>query len=186
MLENRTSEAAALRQHKKQIASARERLARQEMTIDQTIENLEGDLAMTAAELFEGFDAELQQEYETEIVEKYGEGAQELVDESWRRIGKMTKEDADAISQGYGRVNEQLLELMREGLAAGDDQVQGIVDQHYEIVAKFSTPNAQEYAGLGQLFYNDQPFRANYDVPDPDLAEYLRDAIAVDAANRLT
>ena len=67
-----------------------------------------------------------------------------------------------------------------------DSTVQDIVAEHYEFICRFWTPNADSYAGLGDLYVDHPDFRSRKDAVRPGLAEYERDAIAVFAVTRLT
>ena len=140
---------------------------------------------MRAAELFEGFDPARQAHYEQELVERYGPEAREHIDASWRRVGSMTRADADAAMQGYADVEERMVALLEAGVATDDERVLDVLDAHYATVKRFWTPNAEQYAGLGDLYVDSPDFRARYDARHPRLAEYLRDGMAAYALSRL-
>jgi hypothetical protein len=52
-------------------------------------------------------------------------------------------------------------------------------------VAQFWTPNRVSYTGLGQLYVDSPELKARYHAKAADLAEYLREATAAYAAQRL-
>jgi len=74
---------------------------------------------------------------------------------------------------------------MRAGVAPDAAEALDVIAWHYASVARFWTPDRRSYAGLGQLYVDDPQFKARYDAWAPGLAEYLRDAVAAYAAERL-
>ena len=80
----------------------------------------------------------------------------------------------------------RMAELMTAGQPAADPEVQAEVDRHYRWVARYWTPTAQAYRGLGQLYMDDERFRGRYEQIAPGLAAYQRDAMTVYARDRLS
>ena len=80
-----------LRNHARWLAAEQDRLAKLARTVSRTIEELEGGDEVKMDELFDGFDADRQARYEAELVERYGEQAQEHIDEGKRRMKSWTK-----------------------------------------------------------------------------------------------
>jgi len=64
--------------------------------------------------------------------------------------------------------------------------VQALVARHHAHVEVFWTPSPEAYAGLGQMYVDDERFTATYDAFAPGLAPYLRDAMAIYARTRPT
>lgn len=178
---------AVLREHHRALLAERDRLARLAATVARTIEEKEGgETTMEPHEMFDGFDAEKQRAYEAEIVERYGAGAQEQIDESWRRIGRMDPADAATIDAQYAAIGARLIPLIDADVPPDDERVLEVMADHYAIVDRFWTPDAEQYAGLGELYVDSPDFRARYDAEHPRMAEYLRDAMAAYAIARLT
>jgi len=75
---------------------------------------------------------------------------------------------------------------MRSGAAPDSPAALDVMAEHYLNVAQFWTPDRDSYAGLGQLYVDNPEFKAHYDAKDPALAEYLRDATAAYADQRLS
>ena len=140
---------------------------------------------MDPAELFDGFDPERQAACEEELADRFGEGTRDHVEESRRRMGSMTREDALAIQERFADVDRRLAAAMDEGAGPEDPGVQDVLVDHYATVARFWTPDRESYAGLGQLYVDSPDFRARYEAVRPGLAEFLRDAMAVYARSRL-
>jgi DNA-binding transcriptional MerR regulator len=188
VLDGTRDRAAVLREHRTALLAERDRLARLADTVGRTIAEIEGDAMtpLTPEELFDGFDAEKQKEYEAELVERYGPQAQEKIDESWRRVGAMSKDDAARIQAELAARDQEYAALLDAGVDPADPRVQAVTAGHYRWVCEFWTPNAEAFAGLGDLYVDSPDFKARYDAVRPGLAEYVRDAMAVYAVESLT
>jgi MerR family transcriptional regulator, thiopeptide resistance regulator len=80
----------------------------------------------------------------------------------------------------------RMAELMTAGKPAADPEVQAEIEWHYCWVAPYWTPTAQAYRALGQLYVDDERFRARYEQIAPGLAAYQRDAMTVYARDHLS
>ena len=141
---------------------------------------------MGPEELFEGFDADRQRGYEAELVDRYGPAVQEQIDESWRRVGAMSKADAVRIRADLATRDAEYAALLDAGVAPDDPRTQRVTADHYAWVCRFWTPSAEAFAGLGDLYVDSPDFHARYDAVRPGLAEYVRDAMAAYAVTSLT
>jgi DNA-binding transcriptional MerR regulator len=177
VLEGTADRTAVLRAHHAAILAERDRLDRLAGTVARTIERKDGD-AMGPEELFEGFDAERQRRYEADLVERYGDQVKEKIDESWRRVGAMTKADAERVQTELAERDAEYAALLDAGVAPDDARVQEVTAGHYSWVCQFWTPSAEAFAGLGDLYVDHPDFHARYDAIRPGLAEYVRDAMA--------
>jgi DNA-binding transcriptional MerR regulator len=177
---------AVLREHQRALASERDRLARLVRAVGRAIDEREGGEVVDPAELFDGFDSERQKQYEADLVGRYGTGVQEHIDESWRRVGRMTKDDAARIQADLAVRDAEYAALLEAGVAADDPRTQAVTADHYRWVCQFWTPSAEAFAGLGDLYVDHPDFRARYEVVSPGLAEYVRDAMAAYAVTSLT
>ncbi len=189
VLDGTGDRAAVPREHRTALLAERDRITRLADTVGRTIAEIEGDKTMTPLtpeELFDGFDAEKQTEYEAELVDRYGPQAQERIDESWERVGAMSKADADRISAELEQRDQEYAALHDAGVDPADPRVQEVTAGHYRWVCEFWTPDADAFAGLGDLYVDSPEFKARYDAVRPGLAEYVRDAMAVYAVESLT
>ena len=141
---------------------------------------------MDPAELFDGFDPEKQKQYEADLVDRYGPQAQEQIDESWRRVGRMSREQVAQVQADLAARDAEYAALLDEGVPADDPRAQAVTAKHYAWVDQFWTPSAEAFAGLGDLYVDHPDFKARYDAIRPGLAEYVRDAMAVYAVESLT
>jgi DNA-binding transcriptional MerR regulator len=184
VLEGTSDRTAVLREHHAALLAERDRLDRLAATVARTIERKDGDV-MGPEELFDGFDAEKQRGYEAELVERYGDRAREHIDESWRRIGAMSKDDVRRVQAELAERDAEYAVLLDDGVAPDDPRVQEVTARHYAWVRQFWTPTAEAFAGLGDLYVDHPDFRARYEAIRPGLAEYVRDAMAVYAVQTL-
>ncbi|HSK28193.1 MAG TPA: MerR family transcriptional regulator [Jiangellales bacterium] len=177
--QSRASTVEVLQRHRDWLLAERSRLARLARTVEATITSIEEGGEMAAEKIFEGFE---HNPYEAEARERWGD---DVVDDSKRRIQGWTQEEADTARTGYTRVHEGLAPLLAEGVPVDDPRVQELVALHHEVTSLFWTPDAAAYKGLGQMYVDDERFRANIGGGDDALVEYLRDAMTVYADARL-
>ncbi|MCB9992345.1 MAG: MerR family transcriptional regulator [Hyphomicrobiaceae bacterium] len=148
-------------------------------TIDKTLEDLDGETTMTQSNPFKGFAPEKQKQYENELIDRYGDGARARIAESHAKVGKLSKEQMQAIQDEGHQVNLDLVALIDAGEPAESAKVQQAIARHHQWVSHFWTPNAEAYAGLGELYLDHPDFRAFYDKYDPRLVDFLAEAMRV-------
>lgn len=185
VLDGTTDRAAVLAEHRRALLAERDRLTRLADAVGRAIDAREGR-AVDPAELFDGFDPAKQEAYEAELVERYGPQAQERIDESWRRVGRMSKEQAAQVQADLAERDAEYAALLDAGVAPDDPRTQAVTAKHYAWVDQFWTPDADAFTGLGDLYVDHPGFKARYDAIRPGLAEYVRDAMAVYALESLT
>jgi len=185
VLDGQRDQVAALHGHEEWLRHERDRLDRLADTVSRTIHQLQGGEQMTAPELFEGF-ADRQARQEADLADRYGEGVREHFRAAEEVTKGWTQQDyLDAQRRG-DEVDAKVLAVMRSGAAPDSAAALDVMAEHYRSVAQFWTPDRTSYAGLGQLYVDNPEFKARYDAKDPGLAEYLRDATAAYAAQRLS
>ncbi len=175
----------ALRQHQRWLHSERDRLGQLADTVSRTIRQLQGEDGMTAPELFEGF-ADRQAQLEEHLVTEHGEGVREHFRTAREVTKNWTQQDyLDAQRRGE-EVEDKVLAVMRSGAAPDSPAALQVMAEHYQEVAQFWTPDRESYPGLGRMYVDNPEFKARYDAKAPGLAEYLRDATAAYADQRLS
>ena len=185
VLATTTDRTAVLREHQQTLLAERDRLTRLADAVGRAIQERKGGVPMDPAELFDGFDPGRQKEYEAELVQRYGPQVQDSIDESWRRIGRMTAEQAAQVQADLAARDQEYADLLDAGVAPDDPRVQAVTADHYRWVCQFWTPDADAFAGLGDLYVDHPDFRSRYDAVRPGLAEYVRDAMAAYAITAL-
>jgi DNA-binding transcriptional MerR regulator len=175
---------AALRRQHVRLLAERNRLARMADTVGRTIAELEGKNEMPVRinrpeNLFEGFD---HTQYEDEARERWPEE----FEQSQRYAATLTGEDAERIQRETTAAMIRMAEFMAAGTPAGDPAVQAEVDAQYQGMSRFWTPNRSAFKGVGQMYVDDERFKANYEKIAEGLAEYQRDAMVIYADSRLS
>jgi hypothetical protein len=96
-----------------------------------------------------------------------------------------TEADAEKARTGYIRVHEGLAALKAEGVDVTELSVQELIQLHYEVTSLFWTPTREAYKNLGQMYVDDERIRLTIGNGDDAVVEYMRDAMAVYAENKL-
>ena len=173
----------ALENHRRLLQLQAERLMQLVQTVDKTIHNLmEDTMTLTDEELYEGFSKEQIESYQNEARERWG--STDAYQESQRRVGNMSKAQWNAVKQQGDEATRLMAGLM--GRDPADPEVQAAIAKHHAWIENFYTAPAEMYAGLGQMYADDERFRAYYDAYAPDLADFMRDAMAIYANTALS
>ncbi len=179
VLDGSKTRTEVLRDHHARLVAERDRLDAVAQTVAATIRSIEGGRTMPAADLFAGFD---HTEHEPEARERYGDAAVDRGNSAWERLGARGQADH---KRENAAIADDLAAAMAAGKAPGDEEVQALVERHYQQVCVFWTPDADAFAGLGQMYVDDPRFAATYEALAPGLAAFLRDAMAVYAGAKL-
>ncbi len=129
---------------------------------------------LTDEELYEGFTKEEVAAMKAEVEQKYDP---RIVAESNRRAARMSKSDWARIKAEGGAITRELAEMKRTGVKISDERVQGLVQRQFDWISHFYTPTKEIFSGLGELYVTDPRFTKNYDMHEPGLAAYFREAI---------
>jgi DNA-binding transcriptional MerR regulator len=184
-IESEPDTLTALRRQHAALLAEGTRIARLADTVARTITELEGKGAMNSPRinrpenLFEGFNPA---DYEEEARERWPEH----FDQAQQVAQAMSAEQLESEQKEITARMIRMAELMTAGRAAGDADVQAEVGQHYRWVARYWTPGAEAYRNLGQMYVDDERFRASYERITAGLAAFQRDAMAIYARERLS
>ncbi|WP_067713927.1 MerR family transcriptional regulator [Nocardia yamanashiensis] len=173
----------ALRDHHKRLRVQAESLAAVTRTVERTIAELEGNSDMTKISrpenLFEGFD---HTQYDDEARERWPEE----FEQSQAYWATLTPADIERMQREVTAAMVRMAELMVANVDVGDPAVQAEIDQHYKAIATGWKPTREAYTCMGQMYVDDERFKANYDRIAEGLAEYYRDAMAIYADAHLS
>jgi len=179
----------ALNQHKSALLHRKKRISTLLKTIDNTIYNLKkgGDMK-NHKELYQGFSKEVGTIYRKEAIEKYGK---ETVEHSESELMKLGMVGYEALKNELKSISRLLFELSDGNPEA--DEVQSLVEQHYEVIRKFwgtsksADKQAEAYAGLGDLYVSEDSYLANVTdgIPKPKFSQFLQKAMRYFAENNL-
>lgn len=176
---------AALKAHRVRLGQERERFAHLIATIDRTIAQLSGDQQMTDKDLYQGFSAEKQAQWESELVERFGDSARAKIAESKRNFTRMSEADREAGKAEMESIHAGFARLLREGDAPDSTIAQAMTARHYAWVCLSWKPNRDAYAGLGRMYVEHDDFRKLYDGIALGLADYMAEAMRIFAETTL-
>ncbi len=170
----------ALRGHREKLLEKREQLDRLLVCLDKTIATAEGRMSMSNQEKFEGFKKTIVEEnekkYGSEVRERYGDDA---VDKSNQKVLNMTREEYENAESLAKNIRETLAAAFETGDPSGE-LAQKAADLHRRWLCLYWDGYSKEaHAGLGNMYAEDERFRAYYDADQPGTAEFLRDAILI-------
>ena len=175
----------ALQSHRERMEQEIDRHRRLLRTIDDTIAELKGADAMSDQNMFQGFSAEKQEQYEKELVDTYGDGMHAKIDESKQRIKGWTREDWVASSKRWNDFLSALGAFARDGKAPDSAEVQSLMPTHHKWLEQYWTPARDSYIGLGQMYASHPDFRSQFDAVQQGLADFCAEAMRVYAERKL-
>ncbi|MBL7974024.1 MAG: MerR family transcriptional regulator [Candidatus Kapabacteria bacterium] len=168
----------ALQQHKQLLQQRSQRIERMITTINQTLQTIQQGLPMSHEDLYKGLPKEFANEYRTEAIQKW---SKDTVEKSERALRKRSKPELQALFAEHNAIRATLLGMVH--LAPHSATVQEHIAQHYRIIRKLwgtehdVNHQREQYAGLGQLYVDDPRYTMFNDVPHPEFAAFMRDAM---------
>ncbi|MCB0739197.1 MAG: MerR family transcriptional regulator [Bacteroidetes bacterium] len=175
----------ALQSHKKILLNDIDRKKTLITTIDKTISHLRGKKKMNNEELYYGFDSKRQKEYEEYIVKSYGLEAEKALLESKRRTAKWDQDEWDNVKNTGDAIHKDLARAIDKGLAPECEEVQCIIERHYQLQNRFYDLTKNIYIGLTDLYSGHLDFKKYFDKYHPEMIEYISKAIKYYAENNL-
>ncbi|BAB04127.1 MerR family transcriptional regulator [Halalkalibacterium halodurans] len=164
----------ALSLHRNMLLEKRSRIDQMVETIDKTIKHLKGEIHMTNEEKFAGFDFS-HNPYEQEARERWGD---EAVDRSNEKLGRLTKEEQQALGERMNQIYRRLAEMRH--LSPQSQAAQEAIKDWYEFLNNnFGHHYTLEaFKGLGQMYVEDERFTQNIDQFGEGLALFMSKAMA--------
>jgi len=171
---------SALHAHRELLVEKKRRLEKILLSVERSIQSMDGGEQMSKKEMFEPFDMseieEHRKKYEQETRERYGDS--DAYKESQRRTSAYTKEDWQRVQSEMDQIFRQIGEAAEQGNGPGDAEVQQYVGQlRAFITANYYNCTLDIFRGLGDLYVGDERFTANLDRYGDGLASFLRDAM---------
>ena len=193
VFQHQTDPVQALGRHLEWLRQEQDRLARQILSVRQTIETVKGGGELMAEEMFNGFD---HTQYKDEVEERWGRDAYAKSDSWWRGM-------TDAEKRGWKARMEKLgadwLDAARSGIAPGSPDAQDVAERHVAWLKSIpGTPagdggepgqgpangSVKAYVlGLAEMYVADARFAANYGGDAG--ARFVRDALTIYAESHL-
>lgn len=170
----------ALHEHRGQLLEKREHLDRLIATVDLTLAQREGKIAMSDKQKFEAFKQKLiddnEKQYGDEIRAKYGD---EQVNKANQKVKGMTEKQHAELEQMAADIHTTLAAAFATGEPAGE-LAQQAADLHRQWLTFYWDHYSKEaHAGVAQMYVDDERFTKYYDKDQPGTAAFLRDAIFV-------
>ncbi|WP_037289017.1 MerR family transcriptional regulator [Saccharibacillus sacchari] len=147
--------------------------------IDHSIQHAKGEITMTNEQRFEGIDF-TNNPYEEEARERWGDAA---IDESKRKLAKRTNtpERQAEFQQEWDKRMSALAEVRHEVPAS--PRAQEVIGEWYTFLDNFGTYSYEAFAGLGQMYVQDERFTKNIDKYGEGLAAFMCEAMGIYARN---
>ncbi|WP_329274295.1 TipAS antibiotic-recognition domain-containing protein [Streptomyces sp. NBC_00691] len=87
--------------------------------------------------------------------------------------------DRGQTHQDWDVLYREITASLEGGSLPGDQQIQGLVRRHFDIVCRFYVPSRQAYVGMSLFYAEDEAMRAFHDSYHLGLAEFMGAAIRV-------
>lgn len=162
----------ALETHRDELQKRVERLNRLIDTVDKTILHLNGGIAMSEKQIFEGFTEKQAEEYAEEARQRWDP---ELVNQSMKLWKSYSDEKKKAIMVEGGANYQEIFDNMDKG--RDSPEVQAGVAKWHQHMRYFYEPTIAILSGLGYGYRDDPAFRATFEKFSPDFPEFLCEAI---------
>ncbi len=165
----------ALSEHRVKLAGKAERYRELIRTIDRTIARLNGDQVMNADDLYKGFSPERQADYETWLVEHYGEPVKEHIEASKKYLAGLPAGKQTHFMSELAAIESELVNRMRDGALAEAEELEPLLERHRAWVGTmWGRPCAPAaYASLADLYLSHPDFSARYEALAAGFTDYL-------------
>lgn len=167
----------ALYAHKRVLQEDIDRKRKLITTVEKTILHLRGNQTMSDKELYYGFDSKRQKEYEQYLVEYKGMAAEDLLIESKKRVAKWDKDEWDVVRTEGDAIHKALARAIDNGTSPESDEVQEIIQRHYQMINRFYDATKEAYIGLTELYDQHPDFKKFFDVYHPKMVEFIGEAM---------
>lgn len=172
-----------LLRHRERLEAQRERYRVLIDTIDRTVADINGETPMPNADLYKGFSAEKQADYEAWLIAREGEPMRANIEHARKAMSKMSEAEQDAMMATLRDIETGLAEGMKRGIDPASDAVDGLLLRHRAwVAAAWDKPCPPEaYAGLADLYMSHPDFVTRYETLAPGFAAWLTDAMKTHA-----
>jgi DNA-binding transcriptional MerR regulator len=167
----------ALGSQRELLLSRSSRLLAMVEAIDRAINAQRKGIDMTTEEMLDVFGDFDPANHRVEVEERWGDT--DAYEESKRRVSSYTKQDWLQLRSEADALDQELLVLMTNGVAAESIEAMDLAEKHRAHITKwFYECTPEIHAGLGQMYVTDSRFEDNIDTAGDGLAQYLSDTIA--------
>ncbi|MEO9851630.1 MAG: MerR family transcriptional regulator [Reichenbachiella sp.] len=164
----------ALESHKKELLKQSRNLQQLMHTVKKTLSELKNKKMMKDSEIYQGFTANEVNSMRQEVTDRWGAEQLKETEDRIRAMGKAGWEDTQ---QKGEEINQLLADLM--DLSPEDLNVQEAITLHYRHMNLFYEVSKERYLGLGNMYVEDERFRAYYEKYRTGLAHFIKQAIEI-------
>jgi DNA-binding transcriptional MerR regulator len=162
----------ALREQRAALEAKLGRLHRLIVTIDQTINHLNGEKPMSTKQLFAVFTPEEAKHHADEAAKRWDA---KTVRASQKKYAAYTPEQKARIADEGNAIYAEFVAAIPHGPASA--QAQAIVPRWRKHLENFWTPNDAQCVSLAATYRDDPAFRKNFDAIHPELAAFVAEAV---------
>jgi DNA-binding transcriptional MerR regulator len=178
--DQRTDAVGHLRHQRGLLTERIERLRAMVAAIDHEMEAKTMGIQLTPEERLEVFGSFNPEDYAEEAEQRWG--GTEAYRQSQRRVATYTKEDWLRIKAEEKEVRANLAAAFAAGSGPDSDEALAAAEAHRRHISKwFYDCSHETHRGLGEMYVNDERFRAHYDALAPGLAQFIREAAHANA-----
>jgi DNA-binding transcriptional MerR regulator len=164
---------SALQIHRQSLQEKIEHLDALIQTVDSTLMHLMGEVDMSEENIFEGFSAEKQKQYEAEALERWGDHAAQSI-QVWNSYSDERQRE---IKQEGSQIYRSIAANMDKG--ADSPEIQSLLARWHKHVRYFYEPTNEMLEGLGIMYCDNPDFNATFSNIHPDLPAFLKKAISI-------
>lgn len=181
------SPADALAFHRQELINRKNRIDTLLKTIDNTLEHINNNNNMKPEDLYHGLAKETAEKYRKEARKMYGENQ---VWQAEQNLMKMGKEGFQKLQADFKACAARLFQLRNTDPTSRE--VQDEIRLHYGYIRQFwgtsqlDDRQGAAYAGLGQMYTEDDRFTMVDGKPEPEYATFMRNAMAYFARTELS
>lgn len=164
----------ALELQRKMLLEKRERYDQMIETIEKTIKNMMGEMEMTNEDRFKGINFK-HNPYEDEARKLWGD---ESVDKANANLNKLSDEEQKALAEKWDKIFTKLASL-RDKDPQSDEAQAGIKEWYEFLSSNFHQYSLEVFAGLGEMYVQDERFTKSIDKYGEGLAQFMSEAMKV-------
>lgn len=184
LLDGDGDDVAALRRHREDLLSQRDRLDEVIRTVDRTIADLTGQAHLSEEEFFTGL-ARRRDELRQDLEARYGAAAGKHFAAADAVTGRWTRQEHEQAAAHGRRLLRRLSEARSGGLAPDSIAVLDLMSEHYQGIRLLWPADAAAYHALADVVTGNPGQRAMIEEIDPLLPPWLASAIRAYATRRL-
>jgi DNA-binding transcriptional MerR regulator len=172
-----------LRRQQELLADRIARLQSVAALVQRALEARRMGITLDPHEMKEVFGDEDPTQHHDEAQERWGET--DAWQQSQARTSRYSKQDWLRLTAEVDDIEQRFAAALAAGLPADSPEARALAEEHrLHIDRRFYDCNHQAHAHLAEMYVADERFAAHYEAVAPGLAQYVHDAVLVNAAGR--